>query len=518
MIAAGRPGFGFERGQAHAVHLAWSGNHRLTAERTTTGEAFLTAAEPLNPGEIRLAPGQRYSTPWALGSWGDGLTQLAGRFHAEPRHRHGPTPRPVTFNTWEAVYFDQSPGRLAHLAKAAAAVGAERFVLDDGWFRGRRDDTAGLGDWVADGAKWPLGLLPLAHQVRSLGMEFGLWVEPEMVNPDSDLARAHPDWILRGRSENPPSARHQQALDLANPRAYAHIAERLHALVGELGVAYLKWDHNRDLACAYAGGQARVHANVEALYRLMDGLRAAHPGLAIESCASGGARVDLGILGRANRIWPSDCIDPLERLAIQKYTGLLAPPEFMGAHLTASPVHSTGRAASLALSGGVALFGHFGIERDLTACGAEELAEITRWVALHKQWREQIAAGRMVHADLADPSLDVRGIVGPERRRALFAVTQMATGASYPAARFPLPGLDPAATYQVRAIFPPDAGGEPAQSRLAWIAEPVSLTGRQLGQVGLRAPVQFPGGLTLIEALALPGPTPTTPHNREGES
>jgi alpha-galactosidase len=349
-------------------------------------------------------------------------------------------------------------------------------------------------------------------------MEFGLWVEPEMVSPDSDLARNHPEWVLRGRTEDPPSARAQQVLDLANPAAFAHIAGRLDALVTELGIAYLKWDHNRDLACAYAGGRSRAHANVEALYRLMDQLRAAHPGLAIESCASGGARVDLGVLSRANRIWPSDCIDPLERLTIQKYTGLLVPSEFMGTHLTASPVHSTGRSVSLALSGGVALFGHFGIERDLTACDTGELAAIAGWVELYKQWRDVIATGQMVHADLPDPSLDVRGIVSRDFARALFSVTQVGASPCHPPARIHLPGLDPARTYRVRAVLPADAGGAPGQSRLSWAAAPVTLTGRQLSQVGLRPPVQFPQSLTLVEVRAIADSKPTTPTQRKEPS
>ena len=370
LLAAGRPGFGFETGRVHGIHVAWSGNHRVLAERVTTGEAFLAGGELLGPGEVILAPGESTQTPWVIGSWGDGLTELSHRFHGEwrQRPRHPRRPRPVTLNTWEAVYFDHTLEKLTALADAAADVGVERFVLDDGWFTGRRDDTAGLGDWFVDDAVWPQGLHPLVDHVTALGMEFGLWVEPEMVNPDSDLARAHPDWILRGRMSLPPAARQQQVLDLAHPEAYAYVAGRLHALLDEYPIAYLKWDHNRDLVDAGTGpgGVARVREQTLAVYRLLDELKSARPGLEIESCASGGARVDLGILDRTDRIWTSDSLDPIERLANQRYTALVVPPELMGMHLTSPVVHSSGRTVALGFSAAVALFGHFGVEWDLT--------------------------------------------------------------------------------------------------------------------------------------------------------
>ncbi|MDQ1130348.1 alpha-galactosidase [Microbacterium sp. SORGH_AS_0888] len=507
VVAAGTPGFGFERGRVHGVHLAWSGDHRILAERTPTGDAVLRAGELLAPGEIVLAPGGAYETPEAIGSWGDGLDAFAARFHEELRGRpqHPSRPRPVTLNTWEAVYFQQDLATLRTLADRAARVGAERFVLDDGWFHARRDDTAGLGDWWVDATVWPEGLGPLVEHVRGLGMEFGLWVEPEMVNLDSDLARAHPDWILRARDELPPPGRQQQVLDLAHPEAYAYIAGRLHALLDEYPIAYLKWDHNRDLAEAGAGahGRPRGHENVQALYRLLDELVERHPGLEIESCASGGARVDLGILSRTHRIWTSDCLDPIERLDIQRYTGLVVPPELMGAHLTSPVVHSTGRTVSLDLSAITALFGHFGIEWDLTRVDDETLDRIAAWVALHRANRTLIATGRRVHADVADPSIDLRGIVASNGARALYALTQVTTSALHPAAPVTLPGLDPARRYRIALALPEGAGGFPGQSRLEWADEPVVMSGRAAGSVGLRPPVLLPQSAVLIEATAV---------------
>ena len=506
LLAAGRPGFGFEHGRVHGIHVAWSGNHRVFAERSTTGDAFLAGGELFLPGEVILGPGESVHSPWVIGSWGDGLTQLSARFHAEwrarPQHPH--RPRPITLNTWEAVYFDHSLAKLTALADAAATVGVERFVLDDGWFTGRRDDTAGLGDWFVDDDVWPEGLHPLIDHVRGCGMEFGLWVEPEMVNPESDLARRHPDWILRGRMTLPPSARQQQVLDLSHPEAYDYISSRLNALLDEYPIAYLKWDHNRDLVEAGNGpaGASRVHAHTVALYRLLDELKSRHPGLEIESCASGGARVDLGILDRTDRIWTSDSLDPLERLANQKYTGLVVAPELMGMHLTSPVVHSSHRSVSLSLSGATALFGHFGIEWDLTSVDEAALAAIAEWVALAKRIRPLVATGHLVYVDGVESGVDVRGIVAADARSALFTITQVETSVAHPGGRVRMPGLAPDRPYRLRLIDVAGSVPGPGQSPLAWAHHDTVLTGRELESVGVRPPVQFPQQATVVELIS----------------
>ena len=505
LLAAGSAGFGFESGTVHGVHVAWSGNHRVIAERAVTGEAHLLAGELLLAGEGRLAPGGDYVSPWVYGSWGDGLDALAHRFHTQWRARpeHPSRPRPITLNTWEAVYFDHDLPTLLTLADRAAEVGVERFVLDDGWFLGRRDDTAGLGDWFVDPDVWPDGLHPLADHVRARGMEFGLWVEPEMVNPDSELARRHPDWILRGRATLPPSARTQQVLDLAHPDAYAYIKERLFALLAEYPIAYLKWDHNRDLVDAGdgLGGRALVRENTLALYRLLGELKAAHPGLEIESCASGGARVDLGILSLTDRIWTSDCLDPTERLGNQRYTGLVVPPEMMGMHLTSPHVHSTHRTVDLDFAAAVALFGHFGIEWDLTSADAATLARVSAAVSFAKSVRELVASGRTVNADGTEPGVDVRGMVAADGSRAVYTIAQTASTAALPPGRVRLPGLDPDRTYRVRIV-----GGAPelpGQSPLEWAEHGITLTGRMAGTAGLRPPVQYPERAVVVTADAV---------------
>lgn len=506
LLAVGRAGFGFERGRVHGIHVAWSGDHRVLAERTADGDSVLAGGERLASGEIVLAPGEGYVTPWVIGSWGEGLSELSHRFHDDWRSRpqHPRRPRPVSVSTWEAVYFDQSLERLTALADAAAAVGAERFVLDDGWFEGRRHDRAGLGDWRVDRDVWPAGLHPLVDHVRGLGMEFGLWVEPEMVSVDSALAREHPDWILRGRATPPPTARGQHALDLANPAAYAHVAQLLHALLDEYPIAYLKWDHNRDLVDAGSGpgGRPRVHDQTLAAYRLMDELRAAHPGLEIESCASGGGRVDLGILDRADRVWVSDSLDPIERLPNQRCTGLVVPPEMLGAHLTSPVVHSSGRTVDVALSAMVAMFGHVGLEWDLTTLDETQLARVADWVAYAKSIRPLVATGRRVDVDGADPGLDVRGMVAADGSRAVFTLIQVESGPFAPPSRVRLPGLlaDRRYRVEVNPLTPARGAG---RTPLAWAADGVDLTGLALATTGVRPPALSPQTGIVVELTTL---------------
>lgn len=503
---AGERGFGFRTGEVWALHVAWSGNHRTLAERTPAGVSLLGAGETLLGGEVRLAGGESYTSPWIVGSYGHGLDELAGRFHQHlrARSRHPRRPRPVTLNTWEAIYFQHDLGRLTALADAAAEVGAERFVLDDGWFKGRRHDRAGLGDWYVDETVWPGGLGPLVDHVRALGLEFGLWVEPEMVSPDSDLARAHPEWILATGDRLPPESRQQQVLDLGHTGAYDYLLERLDALVGEYGIDYLKWDHNRDLVEAGHSptGAAGVHVQTAATYRLLDELRARHPGLEIESCSSGGGRIDLAVLERTDRVWTSDCIDALERQRIQRWTGLLLPPELLGAHVGSPVAHTTGRTHTLDFRAGTALFGHFGIEWDLTAADADERARLAEWVAAYKELRPLLHSGTVVHGDHPDPALWVHGVVAADRSRALYALVQTATSVTSPAGPVRLPGLDADARYRIRPHRPGDRAEGPHRSDPLWWerADGVELTGRLLAVTGVRAPTLHPERLVLVEA------------------
>lgn len=519
LLTAGVPGFGFEHGDAYSVHVGWSGNSVLSAERLPYTTGVIGGGELLFGGEVTLAgPGEgqnSYDTPWLFGSYGDGLNEIAARFHSYVRSLHPRLfshGRPVILNTWEAVYFDHNFDTLKALADKAADSGVERFVVDDGWFGSRRDDTSGLGDWQIAQDVWPDGpksLKALADYVHAKGMEFGLWFEPEMVNPDSDVARNHPDWILSPTAGRLPlQGRTQQVLDLTNPDAFDYIYGCMDQLVGELGIDYIKWDHNKLVTepGSRRSGRPAVHAQTLAVYNIFKGLKTAHPGLEIESCSSGGGRVDLGILEHADRIWVSDCVDPVERADIQRYTSLLVPPAMMGEHVGASPAHSTQRATSQELRMAMAFFGHMGIEWNLLKEPDEALAKLAVWVAEFKKHRDWFAIDTCVHADSNDPAVRLDGMVMPNRDAAIYRFTQLTTSQTYPAAPVHLPGLDPERTYRVSPLDPSlDLTGlTNGQSTLGWWNEEgVVLTGEALQRYGIRPPSLHPQQAVLLKAVAL---------------
>lgn len=501
VLVAGTPGFSFRSGEVWASHVGWSGNHTHLLERLPSGTGAggataLGGGELLGPGEIRLAPTDSYQTPWVYFSWSDaGLDGMSERFHALARSGRSNRPRPLVLNTWEAVYFDHRFDTLELLAVRAAEIGVERFVLDDGWFMHRRDDTAGLGDWHVDPTVWPDGLRPLADRVRELGMEFGLWFEPEMVNPNSDLARANPDWVLAADGRWPTPIRNQLVLDLSNPAVFAYLLDRLDTLVSEIGVAFIKWDHNRDLHEAVGTSrQAGVHTQTLGVYALIDELRRRHPALEIESCSSGGARIDLGILSRTDRVWTSDTNDPLERQRIQRWTGLLVPPELMGSHVGPPAAHTTGRHADLAFRTTTALFGHSGLEWDVTACDPDEIAQLRRWARLYKTMRGLIATGTTVRADHPHDGTWLHGVVAPDRSEALFAYVRIDTTADSRPARLVFPGLDPERTYVITRLDETRASVFTPQ----WLFSETAAGGAMLGTTGLPAPFLDPQQAVLL--------------------
>jgi alpha-galactosidase len=509
VMCAGTSGFGFRAGRVWAVHLAHSGNQVLCAERSFNAWRLLRAGELLLPGEVVLDEGETYTTPWLCAAWGAGLDDVAHRFHTYLRARpqHPRRPRPVLLNTWEAVYFDHDLDRLARLADAAAEAGVERFVLDDGWFRGRRSDRSGLGDWYVDTTVWPDGLHPLVDRVRSRGMEFGLWFEPEMVNLDSDLARAHPEWLFDAGHGPGMASRYQHVLDLGHHDAYDYVLERVSALVSEYRIDFVKWDHNRPLVDAghQPGGVPGLHRHTRALYRLLGELRRRHPWLEIESCCGGGGRIDLGILEVTDRVWASDCIDAHERQDIQRWTSLLLPPELVGTHIGSPVAHTTERAHALSFRAGTALWGHLGIEWDLTRATPAERALVARWVALHKELRRLLHTGTVVHADIADPTLRVEGVVAHDGLDAVYAVAAVGRPLTWPPGRVPLLGLAPTVRYRVRPQ-PPGDDHSGITGRPQWMDQPVELSGTVLEEFGVEAPALLPDQLVLIRAQAVTSP------------
>lgn len=490
LLAVGEPGFGYRDGEVWAFHLASSGDKRTWLDSTARGRLLVGLGESLEAGEIVLGTGASHTTPWAMAVWSDaGIDGVSRAFHRWFRAlpAHPDAPRPLTLNTWEAVYFDHNLDRLLELAELGASIGVERFVLDDGWMTGRTDDARALGDWTVDASNWPSGLTPLVDRVLELGMQFGLWVEPEMVSLDSELARSHPEWILRESSGTLPLPwRHQYVLDLANPEAWEHTRAQLTALLDEYPISALKWDMNRDLL----GGS--THRQVEATYRLMQHLVDRYPGLEIESCASGGGRVDAGVLAIARRVWPSDTNDALERQAIQRHSNLLVPLEYLGAHIGANTSHTTGRTHSLSFRLAVALFAHAGIEWDLTRATEAELAALRTWSAGYREWRGLIHTGDVVRADSVDGSRWLSGVVSADGAVALFLVATTTTAPVAAPGPLRIPGLDAAATYVVRPL---DLGAGTSNDRgrpAWWEAGEITLTGAQLAAVGLTLPLSLP--------------------------
>ena len=515
----------------------WSGNHLHYAERTFTGETVLGGGELLLPGEVRLGTGESYTSPWVYFSAGVGLDAVARRFHRHLRARPRPVSahRPVTLNVWEAVYFDHRLERLVDLAERAARVGVERYVLDDGWFGGRRHDDAGLGDWVVSDEAWPDGLHPLVDRVTALGMQFGLWFEPEMVNPDSDVARAHPEWMMAARDELPVPARHQQVLDLT-------VARRVRPRQGPDPGAARRVRHLATSSGTTTGTSSRRAASRMPGDRRYTARRwrctgsstrsAPHiPTLEIESCSSGGARVDLGILERTDRVWVSDVIDPLERQHMLRWTTQLVPPEYMGSHIASDHSHSTGRRHDLSFRAGTAVFGHLGIEWDLTAVDEATLDEIGEWLTFYKEQRHLLLGGDLVRVDAGDPNVLAHGVLAPDRSEAVFAIATVGNPAHAPGPRVRFPGLDATTRYRVRPVLV----GEPPSGLIApaWWGEDQAvranggtrphsmdhvrtvlrgasypgavLSGAALAQVGTTPPVMNPDQVVLFHCRAEEG-------------
>jgi alpha-galactosidase len=345
----------------------------------------------------------------------------------------------------------------------------------------------------------------LADEVRRRGMEFGLWFEPEMVSEDSELAREHPEWILAPGPRLPLSGRHQQVLNLTIPDAYAHVLDQISAVIAEHGVGYVKWDHNRDLVEAgdRTTGEPRVHEQTLAVYRLMEALKARHPGLEIESCSSGGGRVDLEILQRTDRVWASDCIDPLERQHIQRWTGLLLPPELIGSHVGAPEAHTTRRTHSLAFRCATALFAHFGIEWDLRTASPDELTELAEWIALYKAERDLIHSGSVVRSDYPDDSFWCHGVVSHDQRRALFSFVAVDTSVAAQPGRVRLSGLDPTSVYRVEPVQLSLGSLVKTRSGLPdWLTTETSVSGALLEPIGLQAPMLYPEQALVLRLTA----------------
>ena len=495
----------FQSGEVWSVALAHSGNSQHQIEKSYEGEQSIGAGEILFPGEVILKQGESYLAPTLIASYSSlGLDGIAANHHRSLRARphHPKRPRPLTLNMWEAIYFDHDEQRVRRIIDAAAEVGVERVVLDDGWFGSRRSDRSGLGDWIVSAEVWPQGLKPIAEYVRSQGMEFGLWFEGEMVNPDSELYRAHPGWVLSVPGRDQPLWRHELVLDLAKKEVFDHLFSKISGVIQDVGVSYIKWDHNRVLVDAGSDGRPRYRAQVEAIYRFFDALKAAHPGLEIESCASGGARIDLGVIDHVDRFWTSDNNDALSRQSIQRWSAQFIPPELLGTHIGPYPSHQSGRKTPLSMRAATALFGHAGIEWDITGTSDEERALLKEWAKYYRSNREWMHRGTLIRIDHPDESAFLYGVVSDVKKRALFTYAQLTPASTSFPQTLRFRGLDPAQRYRLAAVFPAGRPREMAHGSPPWFSE-IEISGDALMVIGVTAPILEPENALLIEIVAI---------------
>ncbi|MEU2062945.1 alpha-galactosidase [Streptomyces sp. NPDC013455] len=447
-----------EHGEVYGCALGWSGSWRIAVAQLPDARVQITGgAGHDDSGLLLLAPGETYTTPVFAGLWSDGGFGGASRtWHAYQRAYVVPDAerdRPVLFNSWEATYFDISEERQAALARRAAGIGVELFVVDDGWFGARTSDRAGLGDWTPNPDRFPHGLRPLADQVHGLGMRFGIWVEPEMVNPDSDLYRAHPDWVQHQPGRKRTEMRNQLVLNLAREDVREYLWEQLDTLLSSAPIDYVKWDFNRCFTDAGWPGEPYPQRlwvdHVRALYALLDRLRAAHPQVAFESCSGGGGRIDLGMMSRTDQVWTSDNTDPLDRLAVQHGFSQVHPARVMAAWVTDSPNSQlNGRISTLRFRFVSAMAGVLGIGGDLTRWTDEELSEARRWVELYKEIRPVVQRGELYRLRPPAGGLSAVQYVRGEEAVVLAWLEAQRYGEPAPALR--LRGLDPTASYECR--------------------------------------------------------------------
>lgn len=414
------PGADEFHGGVYGFNLIYSGSHSAWVEVSPGGKTRVTAGIQDEGFCWTLRPGESFSTPEAVLTFSAaGKNGMSANLH-DFVNRHivrGPwagRERPVLFNNWEATYFDFNEHKLLKLAKCAAGLGAELFVLDDGWFGARDSDKAGLGDYTVNRKKLPGGLAGLAQKLAGLGLAFGLWMEPEMVNRDSALYRAHPDWVVQTPGNTPAEGRNQLVLDLCRTQVQEYIIEQVDTVLNDAPIRYVKWDMNRPLSDAFSPALAEqgrfYHSYVLGLYRVWSTLLQRHPDVLFESCASGGNRFDLGVLCYMPQIWTSDDTDAWERAFIQTGTSYGYPPSVMGCHVAACPNHQTARTTPLESRFNVAAFGVLGYELDLTQLTAAERKQVAAQISWYKAHRRLMQYGRFLR------------LLGPESGECRWAV------------------------------------------------------------------------------------------------
>lgn len=461
-FALKRPASNEFQGEVYAFSLVYSGNFLAQTEVDTHGMPRAIIGIHPETFSWRLKPGESFQTPEAVLVYSDcglnGMSQTYHRLYGKRLARGiwRDRERPVLINNWEATAFNFDEAKILEIAKTAKQVGVELFVLDDGWFGARNNDFAGLGDWVVNREKLPDGITGLADKIEAIGMRFGLWIEPEMVNMDSDLYRSHPDWILHVPQRNSSPSRHQYVLDFSRSEVVDAVHDMLYQLLSTAKISYIKWDMNRYLSECYsvdkpACEQGKVfHQYIQGMYHLYERLLNEFPNLLFESCSSGGARFDPGMLYYAPQGWVSDDTDAVERLKIQYGTSFVYPLSSIGAHVSVVPNQQVGRITPLETRTNVAMFGAFGYELDLNALSREELDIVAEQIVFIKKHRQLLQFGTFWRLRSPFEGNDTAWIVvSPDRSRAVAAYFQILNRSNTGWDRLKLAGLDPDQRYYV---------------------------------------------------------------------
>ncbi len=479
--------------------LVYSGSHLEEIDTDQAGSVRLVSGIHPDGFAWQLKSGETFETPDAVLSFsGDGLNGLSGQYHRlireqimDPRYRG--VKQPVLINSWEAAYFDFDAEKILRFARAARDMGIGMLVLDDGWFGARNDDTAGLGDWVVNEAKLGCSMGELSDRIHDLGMTFGLWFEPEMVNEDSDLFRKHPDWALCDPDRRPVVARNQLVLDMSRQDVVDYLYQAMCEVLDHARIEYVKWDFNRSVANCYSHALPperqgeTAHRFMLGTYQLLSRLLERYPGLLIEGCSGGGGRFDAGMLFYCPQIWCSDDTDAIERLEIQRGTSYGYPVCAMGSHVSAAPNHQTGRVVSLHTRGIVAQSGTFGYELNPEQLSEEEKKEIRQQVEMYYRYAGLIREGTYYRLTELDGGEDYCAwmFVSPERKEALVSLTVTHARANGPFPFIRLQGLEEHMWYRLEGTDLVCSGaalmhagysfpltfGEYASHQLHWIAE-----------------------------------------------
>ena len=451
-----------DHGDCYGMMLVYSGGFKAQAEVDQFDSTRITMGIQDDQFDWRLTPGKSFDTPEVIMSFSDsGLASLSHKYHCFIRSnicrgKYQFARRPILLNSWEASYFDFTDETILALADEAAALGIEMLVMDDGWFGSRNSDNAGLGDWFVNEDKLKCGLRSLIEQINAKGLKFGIWMEPEMVNEDSELYRTHPDWALKMPGRKPVRGRNQLALDMGRKEVVDYLYDCIADTLSAGNIEYLKWDMNRSLSDVYSNAlpadrQGEVmHRYILGLYELMGRVAENFPDVLIEGCSGGGARFDAGILCYSPQIWCSDDTDPIHRLNIQYGTSFGYPVSTVGAHVSASPNHQTGRTTPLHTRGVAAMPGTFGYELNPAKLGEEEKTEIKDQIRIFKRYYDLIQGGLYYRlTELKDDCYEAWEFAAEDGSEALLNVVVTDTQPNQTLINVRLKGLDPDGTYEL---------------------------------------------------------------------